>query len=377
MIAGDMHVGGIENQLMHLARNIDKKKYQIDFTSTMPQAFYREEIEQLGGKFILIPPMEWKRPKKYCDALFQIMKEGKYDIVHSHELFHSGITLWIAKRAGVPCRFVHAHNWCDDDGFGRKISIIRRTYNFVMQRLINKYSTIQIACSTWAGKFLYGEKMQKKDSYHLVFNSVDTGKFLDKYDQKENGEFCDDGWINILNVARITPVKNQLFLVDIAEEFRNRGVKMRILCAGNGIEEYESQVRRMIDQKQLGDYIRLLGVRKDIDVLSRKCSAFVLPSKYEGMPLVIIEAQATGLPCVSADTYSPEVDFGVGLITWISLNKGAKEWASALEHAVKKTKPDKKCIENAVSEKRYDSKMFAETLSILYEEDYLLRKGKR
>lgn len=376
MVAGTMNVGGIENQLMHLARNADKQLFQIDFTSTVPDAFYREEIEQLGGKFISIPPMNWKKPTNYCSPLLKVMNEGDYDVVHSHELFHSGITLWLAKKASVPCRFAHAHNWCDDDGTGRKRSKIRTVYNAVMQKAINHYSTVQIACSSWAGKFLYGEKMQRKGSYHLVFNSVDTGKFLDQYERIESGEFCNDGWMNILNVARITAVKNQKFLVEIAEEFQKRGDKIRILCAGNGDEEYEVQVRSMIKKKQLGEYIQLLGVRKDIDVLMRKCNAFVLPSKYEGMPLVMIEAQATGLPCVSADTYSPEVDFGINTVTWLSLKAGASAWADVLEQAVKKGRAAKADVQKAVREKRFDSKMFAETLCELYEKDYLLRKGK-
>lgn len=374
MVAGDMHVGGIENQLMHLARNSDKDKFQIDFTSTMPDAFFREEIESLGGKFILIPPMNWKNPKPYCNALFHIMKDGQYDIVHSHELFHSGITLYLAKKAGVPCRFVHAHNWCDDDGTGRKTGAVRKIYNSVMRTSINHFSTVQIACSTWAGKFLYGEKKQRNQSYHLVFNSVDTTKFLDCYDCIESGEFCEkDGWKNVLNVARISAVKNQNFLVDIAEELRRRNRKIRILCAGNGDDCDAEAVRRKIMDRDLGEYIKLLGTRKDIDVLMRKSSAFVLPSKYEGMPLVMIEAQVSGLPCVSADTYSPEVDFGIGTVTWLSLESGVSVWADALEKAVMKERAPKAEVAKVVQDKRFDSKMFTQTLCNLYQEDYHLR----
>lgn len=377
MVAGTMHVGGIENQLMHLLRNADKEKFQIDFTSTMFNAFYRKEIEDLGSKFILIPSMDWKHPGEYCEALFKVMKEGNYDVVHSHELFHSGITLKIAKKAGVPCRIVHAHNWCDNDGTGRKTSIIRLLYNELMRRYINRYSTMQIACSTWAGKFLYGEKIQKNKSYQLVFNSVDTKKFLDQYDNVEIGEFCNDGWINALNVARISAVKNQEFLVKIAEELKKRKQKIRILCAGDGDKKYKRKIIEMIRQKKLDDYILLLGVRKDIDVLMRKSRAFLLPSKYEGMPLVMIEAQASGLQCISANTYSPEVDFGIGTVTWISLEEGIKAWTDALEQAVSKERVQKKDVVTAVMEKRFDSRMFAETLCNLYEKDYMLRKEEQ
>ena len=368
IIAGTMHVGGIENQLMHLLRNADPEKFQIDFTSTMPEAYYRQEIESLGGGFILIPEMDWKKPWVYCRALYRVMKNGGYDVVHSHELFHSGIVLWLAAKAGIPARFVHAHNWSDGSGRGEKRSFVRTVYNAVMQKLILRYSTVQLACSTLAGKFLYGEKTLEKDSYHLVFNSVDTSKFLDHYDDRERGEFTEDGWINVLQVGRVTRIKNQLFLTKIAEEFQKRGKKIRILCAGNGDVDYVNAVQAEIRHKGLEQHIKMLGVRDDIDVLMRKSAAFVLPSLYEGMPLVLIEAQASGLPCVAADTFSHEVDFGLGKLQWMRLEDGAERWADSIEKAVVSGRADKNQVVRIMQEKRFDSKLFAETLCGLYEE---------
>lgn len=366
IITGAMDVGGIENQLMHLLRNADKEKFQIDFTSTMPEAFYRSEIEALGGKFILIPEMSHKNPLPYCKALYRIMKDGKYDIVHSHELFHSGIVLLIAKLAGVPGRFVHAHNWQDGNGDGKKRSLIRSAYNTVMRWLILACSNQQLACSTLAGKFLYGEKCTRKDSYHLVFNSVDTAKFLGHYDDQESGEFC-AGWINVLQVGRVTTVKNQLFLTEVAAEMKKRGKKIRILCAGSGDPGYTEAVNQAISRNGLHDYIQMLGVRSDIDVLMRKASAFVLPSHYEGMPLVLIEAQASGLPCVVADTFSHEVDFEIGKLQWLPLDGDAARWADAIEAAIAQGRAPKDHVVRVVKDKRFDSKMFAKTLCDLYQ----------
>lgn len=377
MVAGSMDVGGIENQLMHLLRNADRDNFQIDFTSTMEKAFYRSEIESFGSKFILIPDMDWTCPQKYCQVLLRVMKEGQYDIVHSHELFHSGITLWLAKRAGVPCRFAHAHNWCDGDGSGKSTSAVRKLYNVKMRALIRKYSTVQIACSTLAGKFLYGEDFLNKVSYHLVYNSVDTSKFLNCYDQQETGEFCEPNWTNVLHIGRITMVKNQLFLVKMAEQFKARGKHIRILCAGNGDQGYVNTVKKKIKDRGLDEYIRLLGTRKDIDVLMRKARAFVLPSQYEGMPLVLIEAQASGLPCVVADTFSHEVDFGIGIVNWIPLDGDADAWCDALEAAVQKDRAHKKDVANAIVRGRFDSKMFAETLCNLYQENFQLERSRK
>lgn len=364
IVAGAMDLGGIENQLMHLLRNADKNKFQIDFTATEPNAYYLPEIRALGGTVHLIPHMSTKNPLPYCKALKKIMVEGHYDIVHSHELFHSGIVLALAHQAGVPGRFVHAHNWSDGTGDGKKRPLVRTIYNAAMQRSILNHSTCRIACSTLAGKFLYGDDAD----FHLVFNSVDTGKFLDHYDDQETGEFCGDGWVNVLQVGRITLVKNQMFLVKIADEFRRRGKKIRILCAGSGDEAYQAQLESKIHRRGLQEYIQLLGVRSDIDVLMRKSQAFVLPSQYEGMPLVLIEAQAAGLPCVTADTFSHEVDFELGKVRWMQLSAGASAWADAIETAVTSRKAQKADVIRTVEEKRFDSKLFTKTLCDLYEQ---------
>ncbi len=377
MVAGAMHVGGIENQLMHLTRNADKEQFQIDFTSTKPDAFYREEIEELGGNFILLSVESREHPFKYCREMYRIMKNGKYDIVHSHELFHSGITLFLAKLAGIPCRFAHAHNWCEGDETGNNYSFVRRMYQKIMRFLICHCSTVQIACSTWAGKFLYGEKTMKKDSYHLVYNSVDTKNFLDKYEQKETGELCEPEWKNVINVARVSVVKNQIFLVEVAKELKRRNKNIRILCVGSGDDDIVEKVSKAIKDNQVEDHIIMLGVRKDVDVLFRKSHAFILPSKYEGMPLVMIEAQATGLPCISADTYSREVDFGLDMVKWLSLEAGVKEWTDAVEEAVDTERATKEKVEAVVYEKGFDSKVFTQTLCTLYQQDYNLRGNKK
>ena len=361
IVAGAMDVGGIENQLMHLLRRCGKDRFQIDFTTTMSEPHYGREILALGGKLHRIPRTCDGLPR-YCRALYRVMVEGNYDIVHSHELFHSGIVLLLAKLAGIPHRFVHAHNWDDGDGTGRRRSAIRSCYNAVMRFSINRFSTCPIACSTLAGKFLYGKK-----DFHLLFNSVDTGKFLDHYDDRETGEFCGEDFQNVLHVGRVTAVKNQLFLVDVADELRRRGRKIRILCAGSGDEDYRARVEKAIREKGLEQHIQLLGVRRDIDVLMRKSAAFVLPSKYEGMPLVLIEAQASGLPCVSADTFSHEVDFGIGTITWLPPEADAARWADAIEAAVSAGRAEKAAVQRAVAEKGFDSDSFAHKLCELYQ----------
>ncbi len=368
IVAGNMDVGGIENQLMHLLRQSDKERFQIDYTTTMDSPFYRAEIEALGSSCIRIPSTERTKLLRYCRALYHVMKDGQYDIVHSHELFHSGIVLLTARLAGVKHRFVHAHNWMEGNDPRSKKSLQRRLYHAVMRFLIRRNATDYVACSTLAGKFLYGEDVTKRHNYHLVFNSVDTEKFIEQYDRQESGEFCDDGWVNVLQIGRFTPVKNQLFTAEIAKELKHRGKRIRILVVGNDGNDYERIVREKIKEYGIEDQMLLLGIRRDVDTLMRKSSAFLLPSLYEGMPLVMIEAQASGLPCVTADTYSHEVDFGLGTVEWLNLDDGVSAWADALERAVEKGRAQKAEVAGAIDRFGFDSKVFAKEICTLYEE---------
>lgn len=366
IVAGAMNVGGIENQLMHLLRQADKNEFQIDFTSTEQEPYYKHEMLSLGAQCIQIPNTGGIHFLRYCYALYQVMRDGNYDIVHSHELFHSGMVLLTARLAGVKHRFVHAHNWMEGNDPKAKKKLKRRLYNHVMQWLIQRNGTDFIACSTLAGKFLYGEKVTELLNYHLVFNSVDTSKFIEQFGKQESGEFCDDGWINVLQVGRFTPVKNQLFTAEIARELKARGKKIRILCAGNDGGDYDDAVAAKIREYGLEEQMQLLGIRKDIDALMRKSAAFLLPSLYEGMPLVLIEAQASGLPCVTADTYSREVDFGIGTVSWLNLEDGISTWADAVEQAVSTPRAKKADVVRAIENNGFDSRVFAQRICGLY-----------
>lgn len=363
MVAGTMNVGGQENQIMNVLRYADREQFQIDYTSTVQEAFYRQEIEALGGKCIQIPEMDWKHPQKYFNKLEQVMRSGQYDIVHSHELFHTGITLKIAAKAGVPIRIAHSHS--GSDGNGQHRTIIRKIYNSFMKKLILKYSTELIACSTIAGHFLYGKKAVSQPNYHLIFNSVNTQQFLESYGKK--GELCINcDWKSVLHVGHVIPIKNQDFLVDIAEILRKRKEKIHIFCVGPGNDDYIAQVKRKIAEKHLENYVTLMGLRRDIPELMRKADAFVLPSRYEGMPLVMIEAQASGLPCVVADTFSREVDFGIEQVKWMNLDAGTEAWADALIVAVQKERVAKSKVEKAIQENGFDSRLFAEKVFAVY-----------
>lgn len=359
IVAGTMEVGGIENQLMHLLRQADRTEYQIDFTTTADHPFFQDEIESLGGRCIWIPATEGKHFLRYCKALYRVIKDGKYDIVHSNELFHSGMVLLTARLAGVRHRFVHAHSCNQEQG-----DWIRRAYYAIMRRLILWNATEFLACSSLSARFLFGDGIIDRKNYHLVVNSVDTSRFL----PKENRDSDTQGaYPVILQVGRFSDEKNFLFSVRIAEVCKQRGDRFLFIFVGNSGEAYEAAVRRLIAEKQLEDTVSLLGVRKDVNQLMKRADAFLLPSKFEGMPLTLIEAQASGLPCVAADTFSHEVDFGIGTVEWLKLESGAEVWTDAVERAVLKRRADRQTVVEAIERGGFDSELFAKKICRLYE----------
>lgn len=367
-VAGRMDIGGIENQLMHLIRNADRSRFQIDYTTTDEHPFFEDEIVSLGGECVHIPGTNGRQLFRYCKALYRVLKDGKYDVVHSHELFHSGLVVLTAKLAGVKHRFVHAHS--SNQQLGK--SLVRRAYTALMRRLILSLGTEFFACSSLAAEFLYGKKILRDPRYHLVVNSVETKRFLP--DGVSKGKNPDpNGWRTVLQVGRFQDEKNFLFTTRIAAECKKRGDRIRFLFIGNDGSDnpYERAVREQIEENGLRDTVQLLGVRKDVNELMKRADAFILPSKYEGMPLTLIEAQAACLPCVVADTFSHEVDFGVGAIQWLKLDEPAAAWADAVCRAAAGEKPDADAVYAAVQENGFDVCAFSEKLCGIYQKAVL------
>lgn len=364
IVAGRMDVGGIENQLMHLLRHADRSRFQIDFTTTDVHPFYEDEIVSLGGRCIHIPGTEGKRFFRYCRALYRVMKDGRYDVVHSNELFHSGMVLLTAKAAGVKGRIAHAHS--SNQTLGKRL--VRRVYTAGMRWLILHCATEYLACSTLAAEFLYGRQILDKPNYHLVVNSVDTRRFLPDAAAVSQPRPDTDGWKTVLQVGRFCDEKNYSFTTRVAVECKRRGDKIRFQFVGNDGQNnpYEREVRSLIAREGLEESIELLGIRKDVDELMKQADAFILPSKYEGMPLTLIEAQTACLPCVAADTFSHEVDFGIGEIRWLRLDDPVALWADALEEACSAKKADRDLVQKAIDRSCFDVKRFSEKLCACY-----------
>lgn len=322
-IMGKWIGGGVESVVMNYYRHIDRTKIQFDFicdedSTNIPY----EEIEKLGGRVILIPP--YQKLFKYHNKLKKILKDGNYKIVHSHINTLSIFSLFAAKCAGVPVRIAHSHSTTNKKE--KKKNLLKQA----LRPFSKEFATDYMCCSELAGRWLFGNKEYDKGNVYLLNNAIDLGKF--KYDEKIRSEKrkklnISNDTLVIGHVGRFVEQKNHRFLIDIFNEIHKQNSNSILLLAGQGplMEEIKSKVESLGLEK----FVIFLGQIDDADKLYQAIDIFVLPSLYEGLPVVGVEAQATGLLCELSSNMTKETKI-LDTTRFISLDKSAKEWASII-----------------------------------------------
>ncbi|BAY90307.1 MULTISPECIES: glycosyltransferase [unclassified Tolypothrix] len=329
-VIGGMVRGGIETWLMHILRHLDRDRFQMDFlVHTTDPCAYDDEIRRLGSQIIPCPLQRW-RPWDYAANFRQILREfGPYDIVHSHLHHFSGYTLRLARLSGVPIRIAHSHN--DISAEHAKSGLYRRWYCSVMKSWIADNATLGLGCSRKAVADLFGSQWQADPRWQLLYYGIDLEPFQNLVDPvavRAEFNIPADAFV-IGHVGRFHPQKNHQFLIEIAAQIAQREPKMYLLLLGEGY--LQSEIFDRVLQMGLGDRVIFAGSRSDIPRLMRGAmDVFLLPSLHEGLALVLIEAQATGLPCIFANIVPDEADVIKPLIRRLSLSQPASMWAEAI-----------------------------------------------
>lgn len=322
-IMGKWLGGGVESVVMNYYRNIDRNKVQFDFICDEDSKYIpTDEIESLGGKVILIPP--YQKPFKYHKELKKVLKEGNYKIVHSHISTMSFFSLWAAKSAKVPVRIVHAHSTTNKQE--KKKNLMKQVLRPFSKVFANRY----FCCSELAGRWLFGNKTYNQGKVYLLNNAIDVDKF--KYNEKvrkaKRKELnIKDKDLVIGHIGRFVKQKNHEFLIDIFNEIHKQNKNTILLLAGDGPlkEEIQNKVKKIGLEKN----VQLLGQRNDANELYQAFDAFVLPSLYEGLPVVGVEAQTAGLPCFFSTDMTKETKV-LDSTKFIELSKSPKEWADII-----------------------------------------------
>ncbi len=338
-----LSANGIETFLVNVLEKLDKTKYEATVVIAIDEGvecLHEQKVLDMGVRIYHAGDLDSLKKKfAYIMNVKNFLKKEKFDIAHSNMDLLNGITLYLAKKAKIKKCICHAHTsksqFKGQGIVGRLLVIVQKLYSDIMKQLILNNSTEFVACSSVAGEYFYGTK-----DYRLVYNGIDLQVYenptVSKKDIEDPFMSADKKHI-IVSVGRISDVKNPIFALDIISELKKLRDDFKFAWVGSG--ELESEMKEKIKQLSLEDTVILTGIRTDVPQILSCCDCFLMPSLFEGLPFSLVEAQAADLKCVVSDVVTETAD--IGLITYISLDKSAKEWAKEIDKVLDSPLPEK------------------------------------
>jgi len=324
---GSMDYGGVETWLMHVWRHIDRTKFQFDFCYTKPQpGAYAPQIEALGGRMVACR-LNQRNPFGFARRFRALLRAGQYSVVHSHVHHFSGFVIRLAHRAGVPMRIAHSHSTSDGKGCGPS----RILYRALMKHWIRKYATHGLAASEAAAETLFGTAWRSDARFRIMHCGIDLGPLRQEVSReevrRELGIPLDARVVG--HVGSFRPPKNHAFLLEIAAEVVKLRAEVRFLLLGDG--PLRPQMEAMARDLGIEKNVIFAGARSDVPrLMLGAMDLFVFPSLWEGLGIVLVEAQAAGLRCVCSDAVPPEAAVVPDVVRYVRLSAGAGEWAAVV-----------------------------------------------
>lgn len=355
----NMDRAGIETMLMNYYRNINKDEIQFYFLCNKKKpGAYDEEIKRLGGKIFHSPGLNTLKAIEYHKVVKNIIKENNIDIVHVHNGAFGLQALIAAKAAGVNVRISHAHGTKIDRNFKLPLKLIYKTQ-------LKKYANQYWGCGIEAIEYYYGKKNVENNNYYLLTNAIDENKF--KYNEKIREKIRKELKIEkdeylVGHIGRFMSQKNHTFLIDIFKELVQKNNKFKLVLVGDG--ELQEEIKNKVNELNINNNIIFTGNIPNTNEFYQAMDLFILPSLFEGLPVVGIEAQASGLNCLFSNTISKEVDI-TGNVEYLSLNDSAITWANKIKELSNK---DRNKITNEIRQNNYSIESEAKKLENKYRE---------
>lgn len=311
--------GGLETMLMNYYRHFDRSKVQFDFLVHRDfKADYDEKIRSLGGRIYHMPRLvPWSG--SYRHKLKQFFREHpEYQIVHVNQDCLSSVALRCAKESAVPVRIAHSHNSNQNIDIKYPIKLFYR-------KQIPEYATDLFACSKEAGKWMFGNH-----SFQVIPNAIEIASYMFNPAIREQArdslgikkEFV------IGHVGRFRPQKNHKFIIEVFVSLLKQFPEAKLLLVGDG-EEIQAS-RELVKRLQIEKQVIFTGARSDVNRLLQAMDVYLFPSLFEGLPMSLVEAQAAGLPCLISDRVPESAVLVKDLVSVMSLEQTADEWAQRL-----------------------------------------------
>ena len=313
------YYGGVESFFLNYLLFKENKDLQFDFVPENYDLAKQDQFEKLGCKVYKL--CNWrKNPFKYKKEIETILCSNRYDAVYVNALSaYNLLPLKIAKKRGINVRIMHSHNSSAPN------NIIKLLIHYYNKKQLNKLTNVKLDCSDLAGKWMFCN-----DNYVTIPNAVDANKFrfneeIRKQKRKEL-DIKDDTFV-VGFVGRLSYQKNPLFLIDIFKEVVKRNKEAVLLIVGDG--ELRQSVREKIEELDIIDNVHLLGNRSDVNKLMQAFDLFLLPSYFEGLAIVLVEAQFSGLKCIVSNTVTTEANISKSVL-YLPLEEGPDIWANKI-----------------------------------------------
>lgn len=324
VIAPEIGSGGVEAVLLNYFSYIDRSKLSMDLmTYEITNLERKKKFEALGFRLIKVPKKK-NGLFRSVQAMYREFNINKYDIVHSHMTMWNCIPMFLAWKCKIPVRISHSHLAIPSQRLTSKMLLI------VQRLFIKMFSTKLCACGEDAAIFLYGKSSYQHGKVEVINNAIDVSKFrpdnAKRISMRKSLGIADNTFC-VGHIGRFHEHKNHCFLIDIFEEVCRIHPDSQLLLVGDG--DLKDLVQEKVIDKKLASKVKFLGVRDDPEAIYQAMDVFCLPSLYEGLPVVGIEAQAVGLPCFFSDCVSSKV-MVTKLAQSISLSKSAHYWAENL-----------------------------------------------
>lgn len=322
-IIGIVAGGGVEAVVLNYYKHIDRTKVQFDFIVHNDNKIdITQKVEAMGGKVYKVTPY-YKNPIAFMWDIYKVIKRHHYRIVHSNMNTLSAFSLFAAWAAGAPVRILHNHSTSSPGETKRNIM------KFMLRPFARLFANHYLACSRLAGEWMYGRKMMDSGKVTIVNNAIDLKKYAFN-PQKRNLLRKELGLADefvIGHVGRFMFPKNHEFLIDVFAEAYKKNPHMALLLVGDGPlrPAMEEKVRKL----GLTDHVKFLGLRNNVQDFYHVMDILVLPSHYEGLPVVGVEAQANGLPCLFSTKVTKETRL-THSAQFLDLEAGASMWAEEI-----------------------------------------------
>lgn len=317
--------GGIENCIMNHYRHLNREDFQFDFADIYGQGLaYEAEIKELGGEIKTCVNFK-KNPLRFYRQFCGLIKEEQYDLIHIHLLSAANILPVLAACKGnKKAVIVHSHN------SGIPAGVIRKLLHTCNLPILRRITSNQWACGNQAGLWMWGDNFLSQD---IIYNAIDVTKYhrddaKRAFLRKQIG--IKEEEILLGFVGRLEEQKNPLFLMGILYQLVRMKPEVKLIILGDG--SLKDKMKETAKKLSVEDKVIFLGVRSDVCQWYSAMDYFLLPSLFEGLPVVAIEAQACGVKCFLSNHITKEADVS-GEVTFLPVDKGEEIWAKAIIEA--------------------------------------------